>query len=305
MMSWTCCPFPSARAIRTPLNAPGIEPRQSHLTSPRCTVPRRRCTNEPTGFITALATRSEETAASGGTPKKSTSTGVISAPPPMPVRPTTMPIPNAASESNGSRWIRPPDHGNLRSQSDANPRLGGPARNHHRWTMHPTFLPRFSPRGYRDQSPRNVRCTPGLPANLRSRRPPLRQKIAGCSTKDGGAAGQSAGPARGKRLRHQEMTEVPGNYGRWLKTRDAAGKPGTRPGNAERGQKTWDAARKPGTRPGNAERGQKTWDAAGKPGTRPGNAERGQKTWDAARKRRTRPGNAGRGQKTWDAARKL
>src|SRR4051794_23777786 len=142
MMSWTCCPFPRARAIRTPLNAPGIEPRQSHLTSPRCTVPRRRCTNEPTGFITALATRSDETAASGGTPKKSTSTGVISAPPPMPVRPTTMPIPNAASESNGSRWMRPPAHRNLRIGRDATPRLDGPVRNHHGWTEsnRPCFL---------------------------------------------------------------------------------------------------------------------------------------------------------------------
>jgi hypothetical protein len=52
---------------------------------------------EPTGFMTALATRSLDTAASGWTPKNSTSTGVMSAPPPMPVRPTTMPIPKAAT----------------------------------------------------------------------------------------------------------------------------------------------------------------------------------------------------------------
>ena len=68
-------------------------------------MPRRRWTNDPTGFITALATRSEETAASGGTLKNSTSTGVISAPPPMPVRPTTMPIPNEAMASRGSMVI--------------------------------------------------------------------------------------------------------------------------------------------------------------------------------------------------------
>ena len=65
-------------------------------------MPRRRWTKEPTGFITALATRSEDTAASGGTLKKSTSTGVISAPPPMPVRPTTMPMPNDAMVRSGS-----------------------------------------------------------------------------------------------------------------------------------------------------------------------------------------------------------
>ena len=67
MTSWTSCPLPMARAMSTPLKAPGIEPRQSHFTSPRCTVPRRRWTNEPTGFITALATRSDDTAVSGGT----------------------------------------------------------------------------------------------------------------------------------------------------------------------------------------------------------------------------------------------
>ena len=59
-------------------------------------MPRRRCTAEPTGFITALATRSLETAVSGGTPNSRTSTGVISAPPPIPVSPTTIPTPAAA-----------------------------------------------------------------------------------------------------------------------------------------------------------------------------------------------------------------
>src|SRR5687767_1613484 len=38
----------------------------------------------------AAATRSLETAASGGTPKNVTSMGVINAPPPIPVRPTTI-----------------------------------------------------------------------------------------------------------------------------------------------------------------------------------------------------------------------
>src|SRR6266404_871397 len=92
----------------TPLKAPGIDPMQSHLTRPRWTVPRRRWTKEPTGFMMALATRSEDTAVSGGTPKKRTSTGVISAPPPMPVRPTTMPMPNAAKARRGSKVIRLP-----------------------------------------------------------------------------------------------------------------------------------------------------------------------------------------------------
>src|SRR6476619_5823657 len=69
--------------------------------------------------MTAAATRSDDTAARGGTPKKSTSTGVIRAPPPMPVSPTTMPMPNEARESSGSRWIHPP-----RSEFPAGPSRG-------------------------------------------------------------------------------------------------------------------------------------------------------------------------------------
>jgi hypothetical protein len=52
----------------------------------------------------ALATRSDETAVSGSTSKKSTRTGVIKAPPPIPVRPTTMPIPNAAALRGQSKF---------------------------------------------------------------------------------------------------------------------------------------------------------------------------------------------------------
>ena len=59
-------------------------------------MPRRKCTNDPTGFITAADTRSLETAARGGTPKNRTSIGVINAPPPIPVSPTTTPTPHAA-----------------------------------------------------------------------------------------------------------------------------------------------------------------------------------------------------------------
>jgi hypothetical protein len=75
------------------------------LTSPVFTVPRRRCTAAPIGFIMALATRSLDTAASGGTLKKRTSTGVINAPPPIPVSPTTTPTPNAAVMRTGSRTM--------------------------------------------------------------------------------------------------------------------------------------------------------------------------------------------------------
>src|SRR3954471_18099181 len=56
-------------------------------------------------MITA-ATRSLDTAASGSTLNSSTSIGVISAPPPMPVRPTTKPTTTPASATSGSRCTR-------------------------------------------------------------------------------------------------------------------------------------------------------------------------------------------------------
>src|SRR4051812_18280488 len=49
-----------------------------------------------------LATTSLDTAASGATPKKNTRTGVISAPPPIPVMPTTTPTTSPATAIVGS-----------------------------------------------------------------------------------------------------------------------------------------------------------------------------------------------------------
>ena len=51
----------------------------------------RRCTAPPTGFMIIEATRSLDTAASGWMPNSRIIIGVIRAPPPMPVRPTTKP----------------------------------------------------------------------------------------------------------------------------------------------------------------------------------------------------------------------
>jgi hypothetical protein len=55
------------------------------------------CTPPPTGFIAIAATRSDETAAVGVIPKKISRIGVMSAPPPMPVRPTVNPTSTEAS----------------------------------------------------------------------------------------------------------------------------------------------------------------------------------------------------------------
>ena len=94
---WTVWSSPSSRSSNTPRKALGTLPTHSQRTSGQFTVPRRACTKPPKGFITALAARSLETAATGGTPKTSTRMGVIRAPPPIPVRPTTMPTPSPAS----------------------------------------------------------------------------------------------------------------------------------------------------------------------------------------------------------------
>jgi hypothetical protein len=54
-------------------------------------VPFRKCTAAPTGRISTAATRSLEIAAEGCTPNSRISMGVISAPPPAPVSPTSSP----------------------------------------------------------------------------------------------------------------------------------------------------------------------------------------------------------------------
>src|SRR6266508_4663192 len=74
----------------------------SHLTSSHLTVFRRMWTPPPTGFMTIAATRSEETAAVGVTPKKIRRMGVMRAPPPMPVRPTVNPTITDASAMDQS-----------------------------------------------------------------------------------------------------------------------------------------------------------------------------------------------------------
>ncbi len=60
-------------------------------TSFRLTVPARRWTPAPIGRITTAATRSLEIAADGVTPNSRMSIGVIRAPPPAPVMPTSSP----------------------------------------------------------------------------------------------------------------------------------------------------------------------------------------------------------------------
>ena len=62
------------------------------MTSRRFTVRARRWTAAPNGRITTAATRSLEIAVAGVTPKSRISIGVMSAPPPAPVMPTSSPM---------------------------------------------------------------------------------------------------------------------------------------------------------------------------------------------------------------------
>src|ERR1700748_2621924 len=80
-----------------PANAAGTEPTDSQRTRVQLTVPWRTCTPPPTGFRKNDATTSEEIAADGVTWKMITSTGVMRAPPPMPVRPMMQPTMRPAS----------------------------------------------------------------------------------------------------------------------------------------------------------------------------------------------------------------
>ena len=99
---------PAECKMKTPANAMGIEPTHSHRTSSQRTVLRRMCTPPPMGFITIAATRSDDTAVVGLIPKKINRMGVMSAPPPMPVRPTVNPTNTEAKTMAQSMCMRAP-----------------------------------------------------------------------------------------------------------------------------------------------------------------------------------------------------
>src|SRR5436190_10359678 len=100
-------PLPNSLSTNTPAKAAGTDPTTSHLASGQCTVPRRKCTVAPTGFMMSDVRRSLDTAVPGLTPKNSTRIGVMSAPPPMPVRPTVKPTirPAIAFQTSKSMWL--------------------------------------------------------------------------------------------------------------------------------------------------------------------------------------------------------
>src|SRR5689334_10696066 len=80
--------------MKPPAKANGTEPIISRPASRRLGEPVRQCTAAPTDLLTEAATRSLATATAGLMPRKIRA-GVMRAPPPMPVRPTTIPTPKA------------------------------------------------------------------------------------------------------------------------------------------------------------------------------------------------------------------
>jgi hypothetical protein len=97
MRPCTAASSPRCLSTSTPAKAAGTDPTISQRTRAKLTVPRRRWTAPPTGFMTMAATRSLEMAARGWTLNTSTSSGVMSAPPPIPVRPTVNPTSSPAA----------------------------------------------------------------------------------------------------------------------------------------------------------------------------------------------------------------
>ena len=69
----------------------GTDPRTNQPTRLRLTVPLRRWTAAPTGRMTTAATRSLEMAVDGLMLNNRMSIGVMRAPPPAPVMPTSRP----------------------------------------------------------------------------------------------------------------------------------------------------------------------------------------------------------------------
>ena len=82
---------PIACTSHAPRYAVGTEPMISQRAILRLGFPCLQCTPAPTTLLTALTTRSLATAAVGGMPTRM-SAGVMSAPPPIPVRPITTPM---------------------------------------------------------------------------------------------------------------------------------------------------------------------------------------------------------------------
>jgi len=86
----------------TPAIEPGTLPNASQVAVPRSTVRLRRCRQPPTVLVRAPYAMSVPIATTGCVPMTSSSSGVISDPPPIPVRPTSTPTPRPNTITSGS-----------------------------------------------------------------------------------------------------------------------------------------------------------------------------------------------------------
>ena len=91
--------FLSHHETATPRSENGAEPSSIHAVRRACTCPMRRCWAAPNDLKIAPWTMSVPIAIDGLKPNSSTSSGVISEPPPMPVIPTSRPTRSPARES--------------------------------------------------------------------------------------------------------------------------------------------------------------------------------------------------------------
>ena len=88
--------------------AAGRLPAASRLSTSQSIDPRAPCTQPPKPLVIAAKSRSVPIAVCGATPKRKTSSGVISAPPPTPVNPTSTPTRKPARGLSRSMASRVP-----------------------------------------------------------------------------------------------------------------------------------------------------------------------------------------------------
>src|SRR5215217_5012141 len=93
--------------VPTPRSPAGMLPNPRKTANSRLTVRCRKCWNEPVSLVRVAKVRSVPTAVGAGTPTTPTRKGVISEPPPTPVRPTRKPTSRPNSAGAGSTIMRP------------------------------------------------------------------------------------------------------------------------------------------------------------------------------------------------------
>lgn len=95
-------PRPKCEIAGRAISVAGTLPDAKHVTIRQSPVRFSPWTSVPASLVTEAYSRSVPTAVAGFTPKNNTRIGVISAPPPIPVCPTSGPAKNPESMKRGS-----------------------------------------------------------------------------------------------------------------------------------------------------------------------------------------------------------